>query len=190
MYRFRAIILNITRIRDNNTRIVMMSREYWKITWWWSKKNITGIDLWDIVEVMISRENSKNTIKNLDLITPGWNRNWNYTQIHYFLKTLQVINQISREGYEQKTLYDDSYYLIRYWIKNILDQSHYIIFQMRILKSLGSMNPEIFSDDPTLRYIYNNISIASLEKVLSAKIKIIHLNTIEQVNLTSLYSLA
>jgi hypothetical protein len=45
LYKFRAIILNINKIRDNNTRIVMLSAEYGKITGWWNKKNITGIDL-------------------------------------------------------------------------------------------------------------------------------------------------
>ncbi len=45
VYRLQAIILTITRIRDNQTRIVMISREYGKITGWWHKKNITGIDL-------------------------------------------------------------------------------------------------------------------------------------------------
>jgi hypothetical protein len=45
VYKVQAVILSITRIRDNQTRIVMISREYGKITGWWNKKNITGIDL-------------------------------------------------------------------------------------------------------------------------------------------------
>lgn len=74
MYRFPAIILSITRIRDNNTRIVLLSREYGKITGWWNKKNITGIDIGDIAEVLISREGTKNTIKNVDIKIHAWNK--------------------------------------------------------------------------------------------------------------------
>lgn len=189
MYRFRAIILNITRIRDNNTRIVMLTREYWKITWWWSKKNITGIDLWDVVEVLISRDENKNTIKNVDFVTSWWNKNWNYPQIFSFLKTLHIINQISIDNHECFQLFDDTYFLIRYGIKNILNSDQYTIFQMRILKSLWSMNPDILGNDPILQYIYKNITHSPLERVLSANIKNNHINIIEQANLNSIYTL-
>ncbi len=189
MYRFRAIILNITRIRDNNTRIVMLTREYWKITWWWSKKNITGIDLWDVVEVLISRDENKNTIKNVDFVTSWWNKNWNYSQIFSFLKTLHIINQISIDNHECFQLFDDTYFLIRYGIKNVLNSDQYTIFQMRVLKSLWSMNPDILGNDPILQYIYKNITHSPLERVLSANIKNNHINIIEQANLNSIYTL-
>ncbi len=189
MYRFRAIILNITRIRDNNTRIVMLTREYWKITWWWSKKNITGIDLWDVVEVLISRDKNKNTIKNVDFVTSWWNKNWNYSQIFSFLKTLHIINQISIDNHECFQLFDDTYFLIRYGIKNVLNSDQYTIFQMRVLKSLWSMNPDILGNDPILQYIYKNITHSPLERVLSANIKNNHINIIEQANLNSIYTL-
>lgn len=189
MYRFRAIILNITRIRDNNTRIVMLTREYWKITWWWSKKNITGIDLWDVVEVLISRDENKNTIKNVDFVTSWWNKNWNYSQIFSFLKTLHIINQISIDNHECFQLFDDTYFLIRYGIKKNLNSDQYTIFQMRVLKSLWSMNPDILGNDPILQYIYKNITHSPLERVLSSNIKNNHINIIEQANLNSIYTL-
>ncbi|NRH21158.1 hypothetical protein HOO68_03880 [Candidatus Gracilibacteria bacterium] len=167
----------------------MISREYGKITGWWNKKNITGIDLGDVIEVLLVRDDNKNTIKNIDLITSGWNRNWNYLQIASFLKTLHIIGQISVDNQETIQLYDDAYFLIRYGLKNLLDHCHYTIFQMRILKSLGSMNPEMLGDDPILKYIYNNISNSPLERILSANIKNNHISIIEQINLNSIYSL-
>ena len=158
MYRFKAIILNITKIRDNNTRIVMISSEYWKITGWWNKKNITGIDLWDIVEVLISRESSRNTIKGVDLLTSWWNKDWDYSKILSFLE--------------------------------ILKPYHYSIFQMRILKSLGTMDPEIIWDDAILRYIYQHISHTPLERILwSSNIKNNHITKIQQINFHSIYML-
>jgi hypothetical protein len=167
----------------------MLTREYWKITWWWSKKNITGIDLWDVVEVLISRDKNKNTIKNVDFVTSWWNKNWNYSQIFSFLKTLHIINQISIDNHECFQLFDDTYFLIRYGIKNVLNSDQYTIFQMRVLKSLWSMNPDILGNDPILQYIYKNITHSPLERVLSANIKNNHINIIEQANLNSIYTL-
>ena len=97
MYKTNAVILSISRIRDNQTRIVMISQEYGKITGWWSKKNISGIDLGDIIEVLISRDGGKNQVKNIDIKTPGWSRTWNYVRIVAFLETLRIVNQRSRE---------------------------------------------------------------------------------------------
>ena len=97
MYKTNAVILSISRIRDNQTRIVMISQEYGKITGWWSKKNISGIDLGDIIEVLISRDGGKNLVKNIDIKTPGWSRTWNYVRIVAFLETLRIVNQMSRE---------------------------------------------------------------------------------------------
>lgn len=190
MYRSRAIILSITRIRDNNTRIVMLSQEYWKITGWWNKKNITSIDIWDIIDVFISRENTKNTIKNIEIITPWWSRHWNYQQIFSFLETLHIISKISIDGNKCQTLYADVALFIDYWLRETLHLCHYVTFQMRIIKSLGSMNPEILWNDQILQYIYNHISHTRLEKILSSSnIKKEHISKIQQINLHSLYLL-
>ena len=97
MYKTNAVILSISRIRDNQTRIVMISQEYGKITGWWNKKNISGIDLGDIIEVLVSRDGGKNQVKNIDIKTPGWSRNWNYVRIVAFLETLHIVNKMSRE---------------------------------------------------------------------------------------------
>lgn len=80
-------------------------------------------------------------------------------------------------------------FLITYGLKNSIQQSHFTIFQMRMLKSLGSMDPEILGNDPILQYIYNNITQTPLERILSANIKNIQINKIEQINLHSLYIL-
>ena len=67
---------------------------------------------------------------------------------------------------------------------------HHTVFQMRILKSLGSMDKSILGDDPILRYIYDNISHTSLERILSSSnVKTEHIEKIQQANLYSLYML-
>ena len=190
LYRFRAIILNINKIRDNNTRIVFISHEYGKITGWWNKKDISWVDIWDIVEVLISRDTSKNIIKSIEIIMPGWHKNWNYTRIYSFLETLHLVSKISIDGQDCPQLYNDLLFFIEYGIKQDIDISQYTIFQMRLLKAIGSMNPEMFWDDNILQYIYNNISHTPLEKILSSsKIKDEHVSKIKQINLHSIYML-
>ncbi len=190
MYRFPAIILSITKIRDNNTRIVLLSREYGKITGWWNKKNITGIDIGDIVEVLISREGTKNTIKNIDIKIHAWNKWWNYERIIGFLETMHIANKMSLDGHESQSLYDDMYECISLGSRQDMTHAQYTIFQMRILKSLGSMDRSILWDDTILMYIYDNISHTPLERILSASnIKRDHINKIQQINLHSLYML-
>ena len=67
---------------------------------------------------------------------------------------------------------------------------HHTIFQMRILKSLGSMDRAILGDDPILRYIYDHISHTPLERILSSSnVRSEHIDKIQQANLHSLYML-
>jgi recombinational DNA repair protein (RecF pathway) len=190
VYRFKAIILNVKKIRDNNTRIVMISSEYWKITGWWNKKNITGIDIWDIVEVLISREGNKNTVKSMDLFISWWNKNWDYATIILFLETLSLINKITIDGNDYSSLFEDTSLFIKYGNLKNVQIYHYSIFQMRILKGFGTMDPEILWDDLVLRYIYQHISHTPLERILSSvNIKNEHIAQIQKINLHSIYKL-
>jgi hypothetical protein len=168
----------------------MISREYGKITGWWNKKNITGIDLWDIVEVLISRDGSKNTIKSVDILTPGWSKNWSYARIIAFLDTLNIVNKMSIEGNECRSLYGDTEKLITYGRSQDMNPWHHVVFQMRILKTLGSMDRGMLWDDPILIYIYDHISHTPLERILSfSNVRIEHIAKIQQINLHSLYML-
>ncbi len=168
----------------------MISREYWKITGWWNKKNITGIDIGDIVEILISRDGNKNTIKDLDLITSWWNKKWDYTTIILFLETISLINKITIDGNDYGMLYEDTSLFIEYSNRENVNLYHYSIFQMRILKALGSMDQEIFGEDAILRYIYKNISHTPLERILSSEnLKNEHITQIQKINLHSIYML-
>lgn len=67
---------------------------------------------------------------------------------------------------------------------------HHTVFQMRILKSLGSMDREILGEDPILRYIYDHISHTPLERILSStNVREEHITQIQKINLHSLYML-
>jgi hypothetical protein len=71
-----------------------------------------------------------------------------------------------------------------------MNAGHHTVFQMRILKSLGSMDRSILGDDPILGYIYDHIAHTPLERILSSSnMRIEHINQIQQANLHSLYML-
>lgn len=168
----------------------MISQEYGKITGWWNKKNISGIDLGDIIEVLVSRDGGKNQVKNIDIKTPGWSRNWNYVRIVAFLETLHIVNKMSREWSECRSLYEDTAGFITYGRSQDMSLGHHTVFQMRILKSLGSMDRSILGDDPILRYIYDHISHTPLDRILSSSnVRTEHIDKIQQANLHSLYML-
>jgi hypothetical protein len=171
-------------------RIVMISQEYGKITGWWNKKNVTWIDLGDIIEVLISRDGGINQIKNIDIKTSGWSRHWGYMRIVAFLETLCIINKMTREWAECRSLYEDTALFITYGISQDITLWHHSVFQMRILKSLGSMDRDALGDDPILRYIYDHVSHTPLNRILSSSnVRTEHITKIQQVNLHSLYML-
>jgi hypothetical protein len=187
VYKFPAVILSVSKIRDNTTRIVLLSREYGKITAWWNKKNVTGIDIGDIAEVLLSREWGKNTLKSVDIKVHGWSKWWWYDRIIAFLETIQIVGKMGMEWQESRWLYEDLSRCIQIGKTQDMSISQYTIFQMRILKSLGVMNQERFRGDSVLRYIYENISHTPLERVLLASpLKIEHLTEIRMANLQSL----
>ena len=165
----------------------MISRDYGKISGWWSKKNISGIDIWDVVEVVLSRDGNKNTIKNIDIQIPSWSREWSYIRIIAFLESIKIISNITREWVECRSLYDDTLLYISYGRDGIMDIGQDTVFQMRILKSLGSMDREALGWDPVLGYIYDHITETPLRRIFGQmKIKKEHIDIIKQVNLCSL----
>jgi hypothetical protein len=169
------------------TRIVLLTREYGKITAWWNKKNVTGIDIGDIAEILLSREWSKNTLKNVDIKVHGWSKWWEYDRIMAFLETIHIVWKMGMEWQESRWLYEDLSRCIQIGKTQDMSVSQYTIFQMRILKSLGVMNEERFTRDNILHYIYEHVSHTPLERILLASpLKTEHLTEIRMANLQSL----
>jgi hypothetical protein len=166
---------------------VLLSREYGKITAWWNKKNVTGIDIGDIADILLSREWGKNTLKSVDIKVHGWSKWWQYDRIIAFLETIHIVGKMGMEWQESRWLYEDLSRCIQIGKTQDMSISQYTIFQMRILKSLGVMNGERFTRDSILRYIYENVSHTPLERVLLASpLKMEHLTEIRMANLQSL----
>jgi hypothetical protein len=106
------------------------------------------------------------------------------------METLHILNKVSIDGMDCKKLYEDITFFIKYGIDKEMSLFHYVAFQMRILKSLGSMDPNMFSGDPILEYIYNNISHTPLERIFGSKnIKIDQIEKLQKINLHSIYML-
>lgn len=189
MYRFHAIILNIMKIRDTSTRYTLLTKEYGKITAWEKKKSSHGVDIGDIIEVLIERKWEINTLQKTQLLSCGSKNYKNYDHIILFLKTLKIAHAVSSE-WEWSSVFSDISYFIRFCEKNPITESHHILLQMRILKNFWVMNSIGFESDPILRYIYHNICTKPLESILQTqKIQTDHLEHIKKNNLHSLYLL-
>jgi hypothetical protein len=64
-----------------------------------------------------------------------------------------------------------------------LQEHHYLLFQFRILRTLGYIGSENFRDMPVALYIFENILTTPLMKLLTAKeLKVEDVNKIELSN--------
>lgn len=190
MYRIKAIILNITHFPNGQIRFILLTQDYGKITAWWKKRTLFGVDMGDIVEVIISRKTQKNTIKSLDVILSWWPKGISYKTAYAFLDTLRIIDEVTMPNEECKDIYDDTHGLIFIAHSSILCVEQYSIFQMRILRRIGSMDGHFFTSCPILKYVYNNISHVPLSKVVhTKKLESHQIRAIQKANLHSLYLL-
>lgn len=190
MYRFKAIILQIDRIRDGYTRFLVLSQEYGKVSAWYHKKDISWIDLGDLTEIVISREGGINHVRHIESLTPSWIQDATYQGVVAFLETLKIITLVTIEWSDDRGIYRDIRDLITLWHRLSLKSDHYIIFQMRILHKIGYMDPNRFSHCPILKYIYQHIASTPLEKILqSQNIKKPQLEQIQETNWYTLHML-
>jgi recombinational DNA repair protein (RecF pathway) len=190
VFRFQAIILRISHIHEQKTYIVLLSQEYGRCTSWWNKKNISGFDIGDIVEVFIHRDGSVNIIKNMELKLSAWDHCSSYEQIIGFLETIKIISHISIESGWANEVFTETMKLIRFRDKNTIEQLHYTLFQMRILKQAWFLDESRFQSSPVLRYMYSHITTTPLEKILTTRnVSTSDISIIHDSNLHTLYSL-
>ena len=97
MYTFDAIILEKQIIREKNIRIIVLSKDYGKITLWY-KKQLTGIDIGDIARVVVKRNNSVNTLKSIDGKLHLIHKNWTYETLVAFLGILKILKNCTADS--------------------------------------------------------------------------------------------
>lgn len=180
MYKFDAIILEKNILREKHIRIVVLSRDYGKITVW-SKKPINGVDIWDIAQLVVKRDNNINTLKSISSKHYIINKSWNFESIYTFLTLIKTLSFCTAESEIASHIFDD--YKTTISTLDSIQIDHCLLLHMRIFHYLWSLNSAFFEKDPILYYMYQNIATAPIAKILQTKpLKDAHRNAIEKSN--------
>ena len=169
VFKITWIILLTQKIRDNNFRIILLTREYWKISCWHKTKWLP-YDLWDIVHASIERNWVINHFKQLERIESlGW-MTWSYASIIEFLWLLSLLHEFLADGMSYPSLFDD-YGSLFWYIKwgGHTEVHHFLLLKIRTLKTLWVLNPNDINSTPVLRYIYHNIRSSPIHKIVTSK---------------------
>jgi hypothetical protein len=106
VFKTEAIILSIDTIRDNNIRIVVLTKEYGKISCWYKKKQFSH-DIGDIVFLIIERTAGTNTVKYTENIMSPREESWNYAKITTFLESLALMHTLLPEMSPYLSVFQD-----------------------------------------------------------------------------------
>lgn len=188
MFNTESIILSIHTIRDNNTRIVCMTRDYGKISVWYKKKQFCH-DIGDIVFMSIDRIAWVNILKYTESLMSPRETCWTYKKIFIFLQNLQLMYWLIPEEVRHDSIFSDYRWLLLHMqsIGN-LQEDHYLLFQFRILRALWYIWSENFRDRPIANYMFDNILKTPLTHLLKAKeLKIEDKQIIEYSNQEAIY---
>ncbi len=96
----------IQKIRDSNFRIILLTREYGKISCWHKTKNC-GYDTGDIINISIERIGTINTIKYVDGIMSISGKDWDYNGIISFLELIVLLGKYIPESMPHPAIFDD-----------------------------------------------------------------------------------
>lgn len=185
MYTFDAIILEKHILSEKNIRIVVLTQDYGKITLW-HKKPITGVDIGDIARVVIRREQSVNRIKSIESRLHLIQKKWTYSTLFAFLEVIKTLKLCTADQDAAPQIFAD-YQKTLLTMGDCISCDHCQLLQMRIFKHLGSLNPDFFSGDVILEYMYRHIAHTPLERILqSQSLKAHHADAITRANLFSL----
>jgi recombinational DNA repair protein (RecF pathway) len=169
VFKTEAIILSINSIRDNNTRIVCLTKDYGKISLWYKKKHFP-YDIGDLIFISIERHWGCNIIKYTESIMSPRETSWTYKKIYLFLENIHLMYTLIPEEYPHEKIFHDYRGLLMHMqsIGN-LQEHHYLLFQFRLLRILWYIGKDNFENMPVTRYIYENIISTPLTKLLTAR---------------------
>lgn len=169
MFKTEAIILSIHRIQESNIRVICLTRDYWKVTLWYRKKQLCH-DIWDIIFLTIDRQGILNIAKYTESVMSPRENSWSYKKIIIFLENIQLMNLLLPDESPYTRLFQDYKWLLIHMQKvGSLQEHHYLLFQFRILRTLWYIWIDGYKENPVILYIYNNILSTPLSNLLTSK---------------------
>ncbi len=179
MYRTQGVILYKQKIRDNQIRIVIFTREFWKVTCW-SRKTIPS-DIGNRVSLIIDRKNGMNILHTMETIDSFDSIFSSYDEIITFLAVIHSLYKLLPESMEHRSIYDDmiqsiEVFATKKWNEVRTEKTKewivqfFILLHIRILKKLWFLRDELFHISDVLRYIYIQIDIKNIQQISLGKI--------------------
>ena len=190
MFKIEAIILKVERIRDTKIRLILFTREYWKVSCWYNKKNFS-FWIWDSITCYLERKGGNNFLKNVDWKISAPLENWKYSTVISFMEIISIFMKFMPDWAINEWAFDD-YMSLLYGLKiwMIIEGHHYSLYQFRLLKSLGSLNPHKIVLSPVVHYIHEKIGWVSIDTLLGAKeMKQSDKDILQKITLRTLYSM-
>ena len=136
MFKTESIILSVDTIRDANTRVVLLTKEYGKISAWYKKKQFPH-DMGDIVFTTIDRQGSLNILKYTESMMSPREEQWSYQKIRIFLESIALIHALAPEMAPYSSIFRDYRGLLTHMqTQTSLHEHHYLLFQFRVLRLL------------------------------------------------------
>lgn len=169
MFKTTGLVLRIQKIRDHNFRIILLTREYGKVTCWHKTKNC-GYDMGDIINISLLRTNGTNTIQTIDnVLSLSW-KTWNYDWIIWFLELLWLMTKGLPESMPYPWIFDDFEALVKNLrVTEGIREIHFILLKLRFLKHIWILDERNSDCSPIIDYIYSNIRTAPIQKLMLAK---------------------
>lgn len=166
MFQTPAIVLHTQQIRDQQARVILFTRDFWKITTWYKKRSLP--DTGSTVAASIERKWWENILSGYDMTKALLLDTLSYEKILAFLDLLKHLYTLLPEGMVQLWIYEDIDLLIEKWLHAVSEDA-LLLSQFRMIKKLGYIwEDTIWSDDISI-YIHKNISMKSMESILSTK---------------------
>ena len=178
VFRTDAIILYKQKIRDTQTRVVLFTYDFGKITVWY-KKSVCP-DIGTIIEAHIERKWSINHLISYD--TSGF---WEqespcYEETIHILHIFHTLYDTLPDGVSHTHIFEDLRYLLTHFASLGHRYQSLLLFHSRILKQLGYMKESLFSLDTITRYVYKNIDTSSMKSITSSmKLEITHIECLQ-----------
>lgn len=170
MFRARALVLNIQKIRDQQVRIILFSYEFGKIHCWIKKD--PWVDIGNLVSVVLERKWNENHTKSIEVTASIEDYLKTYDEVTSYLYFIQKLNKILPEWVEQKNIYTDIERIFSIlstkkpwvWIIQLI-----ILLNIRILKMLWYLDKSLFIHSSVLLYIFEYIDLRSIDALYNGK---------------------
>jgi recombinational DNA repair protein (RecF pathway) len=168
MFRCKSVIIHSQRIRDNQSRIILFTGEFWKVTTWYKKKDIP--ESGSIVEAFIERKGDINTLIRIENTLISREENWSYQEVFSLLSLLKTLYHWLPEWLAQKGIFEDIEVCFSTLPLCHEREQFLLLIHARTMKILWYLKEDFYKNSPLTSYIYKKIDTCAVRSLRESKI--------------------